>query len=215
MLRARCQEPDAELGIGKRDMYVWFDAMKHGNECEFVKVFCTGTGDPIKQKNRRTVFICYDFEGVMSRRARQDQSGSIPTTEFMLCMTQDQFSAKEKKRLHYPGSVRGDHVGPVVLPDPDKCWTVTFAEKKEMLGKMWVRVGGRTEGLAAEERQQREHNTVVPVSYHSKPFVFWEDFIHAYSCEGIIDLCCLDETIALACILHDIPYTGLHGRIQF
>ena len=121
------QDPSGEQGILPSDVYLLHTGGKEGNEAGMLGVFTTSDGAMPKQKTDKT--LMFDEESV---RQRGKCRGNISQTDPVMIVSRHVFPWGVKAKLHFPGTVRGMIIGPMVLPDySDKFfWKATLAEKK-------------------------------------------------------------------------------------
>jgi hypothetical protein len=132
----------------------------------------------------------------------------------MVCASPPQLA--RRTRLHYSGDNTGNVIGPVVLPGWAKLWNSTYQEKKEIYGPNFIAVGGKgakheralVESEAADD-EKRTNTTVEPLFFHTLPAPFWSEVINCCSALAVLDLTASDESLPLACLRANVPYTGL------
>ena len=111
----------------------------------------------------------------------------------------------------------------------NKCWCLTFEQKKEIYGKMRLPVGGKDEDddgkdedeeddevaeippvvVSAMVATERGNSNVEPVSYNSMSIAFWADMVKGFKWERIYDLTPLDGNLAMASTIEQREYVGI------
>ena len=109
------------------------------------------------------------------------------------------------------GSTSGDALTTVALPQLDKCWDMTAAEKNQLYGDNRPMPGGRVEGDDGGVRRKRRTLTdVEPVTYWGSTLELYKELIHrAGPAKAVIDLTVVDHNCASACLTMQVPYLGV------
>ena len=195
---------DGELASG--DLYLMWDAKRHGNEAVLLKPF-SKAGEKPMTKERQTLYVIYEEASLSARRSAVRGMATIQQVEFLHVVSKGAVEGEDRKRTHYAGTTHGDTLGPVTLPDPKSTWHMAFSDKKKLYGHARMDVGGPTPG-AEGAAPQRFADSLEPVGYHTKPEQLYDEIDSAYGAKGWLDLTALDETIALMCIKKRKPYFG-------
>ena len=124
----------------------------------------------------------------------------------------------EVKRKYYPGTNRGNFLGPLKAPDWDderETWQLTPPNKKKVLGKNGIHLAGGpvVAGVAAEKYKYKSKNGNIsePVFFHERPINFNDEIVHSYNLGGVIDLTPGSGSLAYACLKKSPPlsYVGV------
>jgi hypothetical protein len=164
-------------------------------------------------KEKRCIYLEYSEESIAERKERD--KGNIDVMEYMWQVSGGILSHDDRKRKHYPQSIRSNKVGPIVLPDLDTLWSLNFGQKKALYG-----TGGRIAvgGPADKEEEEidakhkvvhRINTTVEPVAFMDMSVEFYEDMYDAYHAKTVINLTSAGLNAAVAAIRMKIPYIGI------
>ena len=150
-----------------------------------------------------------DEDSLKERRDRY-KGALLHQLEFVKVVSAKPLSLPEKRRLHFPGSNRGDMMGPVALPAMTDLWTVSWKDKKAMLGKhARIRCGGGLQAPAAPDTgkdfKPRTDADVDPFMYHGMTPEVWESILDAHCVEAVFAGSASDGALILACIRRKIP----------
>ena len=203
--KARGQEDELDAG----DVYMCFDAFRHGNEQEIQKCFKKSNGK-LKDKNRRTIFIFYDQDSLAERRTLTRKTTVINQMEFCSVITKDPLDlGAETKRKMYSGTNKGDSIGPVASPKEEDLWMLPLKQKKSCYGNHRIAVGGSgADSDIGRGKKTRQDADMEPFSYHSVSSDLYAELIHMTNCKGVIDLTCSDFEFATVCLEQRVPYFG-------
>jgi hypothetical protein len=188
------------------DAYLLFDAWRHGNEAEMMRCFKKSDGK-VMDKCKRTVFLTYDEKSLSDRRTLTRGTSVIHQTEFLHIITKNTLNlGPERKRDHFPGTVKGDAIGPVATPSPEDVWSLTFDKKKGCYGSHRVAVGGPPDG--PKKMQARHKDDVEPMNFHGMPRFLYHDLLNMMNSQAVISLTTCDFLLAFACLELKIPFFG-------
>ena len=117
----------------------------------------------------------------------------------------------ERVRKHYAGTTSSDTIMGVDAADPDKDWTMSWADKKALYGKKnLIAVGGKTKGAHPDDVVERKtDSTQVPVTHHGMPPAWYDEIIHMFYCKAIVDLTPLDAKFAWQAVINRVGYVGI------
>ena len=117
----------------------------------------------------------------------------------------------ERARKHYAGTTSGDTIFGVTAAEPDKEWTMSWADKKALFGKKnLIAVGGKTKGASPDDVVERKtDSTQVPVTHHGMPPAWYDELIHMFFCKAIVDFTPLDAKFAWQAVLNRVGYVGI------
>jgi hypothetical protein len=147
----------------------------------------------------------YDENSLRSRKARPHMRSTVKPLEPIVLVTEDVMNVGEGSRKCFPGTVHGEIIGPIVVPDAQ--WTLTFQEKKELFGAS--RYGG-DRPAAGVTQQKRELSSQEPVFYHSTSPKLYETIIEDYKVKkAILHLTPGDGEFAMTAYRKRVPYVGL------
>ena len=111
-------------------------------------------------------------EGSMRTRYSKIQPGFRFTTfEYMYAMSSIDIDVPDKPRRHFPGTTRGDALGPIKYEMFDTLVQISFEEKKKAFGSNIRRVGGPGPAGAStdEATDPRKPSTAEPMFFHHHP----------------------------------------------
>ena len=114
----------------------------------------------------RTVALTFSEESLAVRYERIKGFNAINQIERLYVTSAPGINFTEHKRLHFSGSNRGNHLGPMSAPsweDDEQTWTTSVKQKKEIYGKnARIAVGGQTDGIT-EKAPKRADTSTEPV----------------------------------------------------
>ena len=136
---------------------------------------------------------------------------SIKQLEVAHIAAHAKISLPERQRKHYEGTSCGDTLTGVVMPDMVDEWSVTWKQKKDLLGKRnLILVGGKSEQHGEQQAaERRTDTTLVPVCYRRMPEKFYNELLWLFFGKLVIDLSPLDAKFALACLKARDGYVGI------
>jgi len=230
----RGRNPAGELKLKPRDQVVMFDGGTHGHERLFKGVF-KDTSTPVSAadlKILRTTIIT-DEESLKERR--RSARGVIKQGETMYTFTSGRLRLPLRRRAIFPGTNRGDSIGPVMLDPTSDTWTLSFKTKKLLFGKNRIPVGGRVdsessvdedEGSDSDEEADEsgqeasktkaaakalvhKDETIEPVFYRARARKLFEELVHGQCWRSVISLLPSDGALARACVLKGLHFTGI------
>ena len=157
------------------------------------------------------VQVAYTEASLAANRKRLRGTASIKQVETLHVLSCKRLQLPDRKRLHYDGTTAGNLLAGVSAPKIEDTWHVPWGEKKKMLGKAIIPVGGRTIGADAGEEgaTRRTATTMVPMAYHTGPEELYEELCHDFHAKLIIDLTPLDERLAYVCLKRRHGYLGI------
>ena len=127
------------------DMYVLFDGGKEGNHSKMKGAFVDPEGTALKPKVTRTLQLVFSEESVAERRGYSRRgAASLRHGERCLLVTHSKPNMPTRKRKHFTGTNRGDAVVGVPALSVEAMWRLPFAQKRDLLDKYRVEVGGPT-----------------------------------------------------------------------
>ena len=195
--------PDApdDLQVPPRDLYQWYDSFKRGQERLFFDPFAQA--ERKLDVKRKLYYVCYSEDSVRVRLDRQRDS-LLDNVELLHVITRDEVKLVLRKGNLYPGTNQSSFIGPVVVRAGD--WKMTFAKKKIVLGARRVDVGGKDIHAKPHKRLDTD---VEPLSFHGQTVEFHSEILKRFNLIGMIELCTLDNNLAMACMLQRLPYAGV------
>ena len=154
--------------------------------------------------------LAYTEESLKKRRNRvHGGTGSLQQIEWVHMLAHSRISVPERRRKHFDGSTAGDLINGIELPELGKEWHVTWKDKKAMYGKRnLIAVGGKTEGIQGEAERKTD-STVVPLSYHGMPIIFYKELLHMFFVKCVLDMTPLNAKFAWACLEERVAYVGV------
>ena len=95
------------------DVFLVFDAFKHGNDGEINKVFKRQSDGKTMDKVKRVIYIHYDQKSIAQHRGLSRGATVIHQLEFCTCYSAESLKlGDDKDRLHFPGTNKGDAISP-------------------------------------------------------------------------------------------------------
>eukprot|EP00959_Pyramimonas_sp_CCMP1952_P475036 9503984-Pyramimonas_sp.AAC.2 len=154
--------------------------------------------------------LAYTEESLKKRRNRvHGGTGSLQQVEWVHMLAHSRISVPERRRKHFEGSTAGDLINGIELPELSKEWHVTWKDKKAIYGKRnLIAVGGKTEGIQGEAERKTD-STVVPISYHGMPLLFYKELLHMFFVKCVLDMTPLNAKFAWACLEERVAYVGV------
>ena len=159
-----------------------------------------------------TINVIYSEESMISnRKTLRNSTGGIRQSELAHMLSHSKVCLPERARKHYPGTTSGDTIMGVAAAEPDKEWTMSWADKKALFGKKnLIAVGGKTKGASPDDVVERKtDSTQVPVTHHGMPPAWYDELIHMFFCKAIVDLTPLDAKFAWQAVLNRVGYVGI------
>ena len=98
------------------------------------------------------------------------------------------------------------------MPDLVDEWSITWKQKKDLLGKKrnLIVIGGKSEQHGEQQAaERRTDTTLVPVCYRPMPEKFYSELLWLFFGKLVIDLSPLDAKFALACLKARVGYVGI------
>ena len=127
-------------------------------------------------------------------------------------LVQDPVAVAFQRRTCYEGSSASNGIGPVHLVSEANAWVRTFADKKEIYGKVnRIAPGGRTPGIdaATAKKLTRHDKDVEPVFSFSFPPQFYQDVLMCLGARTVTALTIGDGSIALAAMAVGKVFVGV------
>ena len=219
--------------IGPKDLYFLFDGKREGNKLSLHAGFAGPNGQKVAHTSK-CIYLTFSEESLNDRLDKVRGLIPIEQVERMyVCGVRAFDELEEVKRKHYPGSNRGNFIGPIKAPDWDderEMWLLSHTEKKNVLGKNGIHQsgGGAIPGVAAEKYKfkSKSGSNLEPVFFHERLNIFNDEILHSYNMGGVIDLTAAGGSLAAACLMRDppVPYVGvtlsaahsagLHDRLE-
>ena len=134
--------------------------------------------------------------------------------------------------MHFQGYNTGTVISSVLLPAASAVWTMSFADKKLLYGKLRVAVGGNSGENDDEDEEDegdpacdvdvppttdaskpkpstRGPENMEPVTFNSMPISFYEDLYDAMNLKDIYDITPCDGCAAMAALNLKLGYIGV------
>jgi hypothetical protein len=204
--------------VAENDVYLIYDAGKHGNERMLMSAF-KGDGNKSIPHDPKRLYVCTSEKSLADRRSLTRGFATLDQMEFVYVVTKDGLKVPERKRKLFEGSNHGNTYGPLALKDWDDMWHVSSAKKRKMLGPRRIAVGGPTDGVdvggADAPREPKKatgnnHEDTFPFNYFEMPDEWYQELLHSMNCEkGVIDLTASSGRFALNCVKKKVPYLGV------
>ena len=102
----------ARGGIAENDVYLLYDAGKHGNERLLMSAFKAEGNKSIPHDPKR-LYVCTGEESLASRRSKTRGFATLDQMEFVYAVTKEGLKVPERKRKLYEGSNHGNMYGPL------------------------------------------------------------------------------------------------------
>ena len=149
--------------LGPGEVFLACDNQKPGNLSKFTDWLKDGAGKKSNLHLRKFMLV-YDFDTLKARKFRQKGVGTLKQEETLLVVTHSlPLQVPAKQHTHYPGANGGSVIGPIKLQPYNKCWSISFDEKKAIYGRMRVAVGGTCpEDDDGDEDAEGDDNEVPP-----------------------------------------------------
>lgn len=196
-----------------RDEEIWFlpDAGKEGLKPALMSAFGAA------QKDVRLLYIHYEEESMEDRLDKLRGFMPVNQHERVYVVTKGPLKIEKRKRLHYPGTNRGNSIGPVALPkfDSPEVWRLANKQKKDVIGKHGAKilVGGPLHGVPPEELKKlteiKSPSATQPVFYHAPPSTIGEELQHSYDLRCVYALTIGDGSWAMTCLRLRRPLFGI------
>ena len=169
------KEMDVEGGLGDDDVWIMFDG---GRQVENI---ITRPFRKIPKQQKHAIMLSYSEACLMNNVGRVTSIGSLKCTETMYIVATEAWTIPRRSRLHYEGSNYSDQLGPILVDsweDPST-WQMTRKQKKALMGRFRVEVGGGVDpGLAGTSKWKNRETE--PVWFHQKPELLDEEVIHSF-----------------------------------
>ena len=170
------------------------------------------SGTEVLNFSQSVINVIYSEASIASRRKKlRSVTGGIHQSEWAHMLAHSKICLPERSRKHYAGTTSGDTIMGVGAAEPDKEWTMSWAEKKALFGKKnLIAVGGKTKGASPDDVVERKtDSTQVPVTHHGMPPAWYDELIHMFFCKAIVDLTPLDAKFAWQAVLNRVGYVGI------
>ena len=198
-------------GIPSAYIFALFDGFLHGNESRLLKAFTAPDGSILK-KDKKHLFLTFTEDSMKEAKGRLAGTATMHLVEFAHLVSEGATKVPEKKHLHIPGTNRSDWLGSFEKPsrESDAVMKVKHSRKPALLGPALIACGNRVDGDLGPENDPppRPHDN-VPMNWHTMDIKVYEEFIHSYGVEGIVDLTANDGTAAFCAVQLKKPYFGV------
>ena len=144
-------------------------------------------GDNITRVDVKMLRIVKSEASLRKRKQLLRGTLSVRQLETAVMVTHSSLVLPERKREDFEGTNRGDVLMGVHVPDISDEIQVTFKQKKVILGKARVAVGGSTQGASKSKMPPRKDSDVEPLSYHGKPRIFYKTLLSDFFVMSLID----------------------------
>ncbi|CAJ1453003.1 unnamed protein product, partial [Effrenium voratum] len=114
------------------EILVVADGGRAGLENNFNGCCVTSSGEPWETRNRVTLTLTYDEDSFVSRRSRV--KGFLQLTEQLRIYTAKVLELPRVKRLHFSGTSKGLHIGPIQMLAWEDLWKVPKTSKSQIYG---------------------------------------------------------------------------------
>jgi len=154
--------------------------------------------------------MCYVFKPCEQNVGRH--CGFRLCFTIVICHVLERAAKVEKKHLHVAGTNRSDWLGTFEKPskESDDVMKVKHSRKATLYGSALIACGNKVPGDTGPESDPPPRPTeMVPMNWHSMDVKVYEEFMHSYAVEGIIDLTANDGVAALCAIRQRKPYFGV------
>ena len=189
--------------------FILFDGHLHGNESKLVKGFSDDNNKALP-KEKKVLFLTTTEASQAKHKSLIRGTASLSQVEMLHVVTKSTLDLPAEDRLRWPGTTRGNMLGPAVVPTDDTVWKVLHAEKKKLYGGARVECGGAVQGDTGADRDEApKAKDLVPFSYHTRSEKIYEELVHSFSAIGVVDLTCSDGVLATTCIRLHKPYFGV------
>lgn len=190
-------------------MWVLFDGGR-SLETGLLKAFKDSEGKKAMPKSKTALTITYDEESMIENIGRSGALGSLRCAETCYLVSANDIQVRRKKRAHYKGSNFADTIGPVLVEpwDSPKTWKMSRKDKRAMLGRFKIEVGGSVEGRLASTSKWKNLD-VEPTWFHSKPWFLCDELSHSYNANSFIDFTPHSGPWAMVAVRRRIPYVGV------
>ena len=148
--------------LGPADCFLAMDNQKLGIVPKLTEFLKTGSGDNKKPIEKKMFTCVYTFDSMVARKQRVKGVATINQTETLLVATTTPLLLPQKDHKHYQGQNTGSVVTPIVLEPFERCWALTFAEKKQLYGKQRLPVGGKGGGDDEDDDAVGDDDDDVP-----------------------------------------------------
>ena len=230
--RRAAKESDDD-GLAPGEFLITLDGQKPGNNVKFTK-FLKRFGRKLIKK---AFTVMYDYDTKLARKDRVKGIATVCLQERMQVIAMDSHRLQGKPWLSLPGNTAGDIIGPLKLDRYSDQWLLSFADKRELYGKMRLPVGGSLEEEEFEDDEDdkvdddsippyfmddgirgsalsRKDDHMEPVTYGSLPVEFFLNVLDGLSIRDVVDITPADGNLALACIIKQRGYVGI-GFTEF
>ncbi|CAK0877160.1 unnamed protein product, partial [Prorocentrum cordatum] len=114
------------------DVFLVYDAFRHGNEGEIGRCFKKLSDGKQIEKQKRTMYFMYDQDSLAQHRGLTRGGTVIHQCEFLHLFTAAPLDlGEDRDRRYYKGTNKGDTVGPIAMPASADMWHLSFTAKKE------------------------------------------------------------------------------------
>ncbi len=197
-------DPDPSELLGCDDVWLMFDGGRQV-ENNLMKPFKRATN-----RNKFTVLLTYDEESVITNIGRVSAMGALKLTESIHLVTTTDWTCVRRVHAHYNGSNFSDQLGPIVADnwDEDHVWKLSRKDKKALMDRFKVEVGGSVEaGLATNSKWKTKDEE--PVWFHQKPYLLCDELVHSFFGKAVIDYSPSCGHFAMVCMRKRLPYVGI------
>ena len=159
----------------------------------FLSCFRDPDGNTIP-KSEKTLYVSFDEDSLNARKDRDRSLGALSVSQvqrYYFITHSDGLRIPFKKRLHFPGSNKGESIYGVKAPlwsDNSVTWTLTYAEKKELYGRNRIAVGGANIADEGASNSRRADSDIEAAFFHATPSELTDEIVHCYNISAIIDL---------------------------
>ena len=179
----------------------------------------------------------YDYDTKLARKDRAKGIATVCLQERMQVIAMDPHRLQGRPWSSLLGNTSGDTIGPLKLDLFSQRWLLSFADKRQLCGKMRLPVGGSLEEEEFEDDEEdevdddsippyfydggvrgsaltRKDDHMEPVTYGSSPVGFFTNILDGLSIRDVIGITPADGNLALACIINQRGYVGI-GFTEF
>ena len=181
------------------EILVVADGGRAGLENNFNGCCVTSSGEPWETRNRVTLTLTYDEDSFVSRRSQV--KGFLQLTEQLRIYTAKVLELPRVKRLHFSGTSKGLHIGPIQMLAWEDLWKVPKTSKSQIYGSAGKVLAGcpNSRILGREPTGVLAHQPLVPL--RGAPAQLWGQ-------DGV-GLHCTDEVFCTAAVARRTPHIGV------
>ena len=158
--RRAAKESDDD-GLAPGEFLITLDGQKPGNNVKFTKF--------LERFQRKLIIkkftVMYDYDTKLARKDRVKGIATVFLQERMQVIAMDPHRLQGQPWLSLPGNTSGDTIGPLKLDRFSEQWLLSFADKRQLYGKMRLPVGGSLEGeekFEDEEEDEVDDDSIPP-----------------------------------------------------